>query len=398
MLLDMEAELQAMRALVLRCAVLGDRVAAADVPLRARLERELRDRTPLVKWFGAERTLFHHAQRGAGPRRLWRRPGLQRERHYRDALILPIYEGTSQIQALMSLKDQVKWALERKASLLLGPVRVEATPDTRGDALREMAAGVQPRAALGAREEPRARGPAAGARGRAPPARERFDYALLSAERLCAMLAYTRAAEALVASSTARARACASRTASCTGALPLLRDARRVDPQRRPQHARGALFVSAPAKNGKKTARAPACCGARRASPARPRWCDASGRCWGSASRATTWPCCRWCYSAYGGLKRSARLIHGRGANIFTQWVGDPDAIGSAVMLRTILQHLGAREVRVLDGSLGHPQNRSLVARMRARAARSQRRAAAARAALHGRRLAAARRRQHRRR
>src|SRR6185295_19396772 len=58
MLLDMEAELQAMRALVLRCAVLGDRIAAADGRLRERLERELRDRTPLVKWFGAERTLF----------------------------------------------------------------------------------------------------------------------------------------------------------------------------------------------------------------------------------------------------------------------------------------------------------------------------------------------------
>jgi nanoRNase/pAp phosphatase (c-di-AMP/oligoRNAs hydrolase) len=68
-------------------------------------------------------------------------------------------------------------------------------------------------------------------------------------------------------------------------------------------------------------------------------------------------------YSAYGGLKRSARLIHGRGANIFTQWVGDPDALGSAVMLKAILQHLGAREVRILTGSLGHPQNRNLVAR-----------------------------------
>lgn len=69
-------------------------------------------------------------------------------------------------------------------------------------------------------------------------------------------------------------------------------------------------------------------------------------------------------YSAYGGLKRSARLIHGRGANIFTQWVGDPDALGSAVMLKAILQHLGAREVRILTGSLGHPQNRNLVARI----------------------------------
>lgn len=69
-------------------------------------------------------------------------------------------------------------------------------------------------------------------------------------------------------------------------------------------------------------------------------------------------------YSAYGGLKRSARLIYGRGANIYTQWVGDPDALGSAVMLKAVLEHLGAREVRVLTGSLGHPQNRNLVARI----------------------------------
>jgi nanoRNase/pAp phosphatase (c-di-AMP/oligoRNAs hydrolase) len=66
-------------------------------------------------------------------------------------------------------------------------------------------------------------------------------------------------------------------------------------------------------------------------------------------------------YSAHGGLKRSARQIHGRGANIFTQWVGDPDALGSAVMLKAILEQLGAKEVRILTGSLGHPQNRNLV-------------------------------------
>jgi hypothetical protein len=34
--------------------------------------------------------------------------------------------------------------------------------------------------------------------------------------------------------------------------------------------------------------------------------------------------------AAYRGLKRSAKAIRGRGANIFTQWVGDPDALGSA--------------------------------------------------------------------
>ncbi len=69
-------------------------------------------------------------------------------------------------------------------------------------------------------------------------------------------------------------------------------------------------------------------------------------------------------YAAYGGLKRAARQIRGRGANIFTQWVGDPDALGSAVMLKAILEQLGAKEVRILTGSLGHPQNRNLVARI----------------------------------
>jgi nanoRNase/pAp phosphatase (c-di-AMP/oligoRNAs hydrolase) len=68
-------------------------------------------------------------------------------------------------------------------------------------------------------------------------------------------------------------------------------------------------------------------------------------------------------YAAYRGLKRSAKAIRGRGANIFTQWVGDPDALGSAVLLTAILRKLGAEEVRILTGSLGHPQNRNLVER-----------------------------------
>ncbi len=68
-------------------------------------------------------------------------------------------------------------------------------------------------------------------------------------------------------------------------------------------------------------------------------------------------------HAAYMGLKRSSKAIRGRGANIFTQWVGDPDALGSAVMLRAILRALGAQEVRILTGSLGHPQNRNLIER-----------------------------------
>ena len=65
----------------------------------------------------------------------------------------------------------------------------------------------------------------------------------------------------------------------------------------------------------------------------------------------------RLAYLAYSGLKRSAPLIRERGANIFTQWTGDPDAFGSAIMLEAILRKLGAEQVRILTGALGHPQN-----------------------------------------
>lgn len=65
----------------------------------------------------------------------------------------------------------------------------------------------------------------------------------------------------------------------------------------------------------------------------------------------------RLAYSAYAGLKRSAPLVRERGANIFTQWTGDPDAFGSAIMLEAILRKLGAEHVRILTGALGHPQN-----------------------------------------
>ena len=66
-------------------------------------------------------------------------------------------------------------------------------------------------------------------------------------------------------------------------------------------------------------------------------------------------------HAAYMGLKQNAPLIRGRGANVFTQWVGDPDALGSALLLRAVLTALGAKEVRILTGSLGHPQNYKLV-------------------------------------
>ncbi len=100
---------------------------------------------------------------------------------------------------------------------------------------------------------------------------------------------------------------------------------------------------------------------------------------------------------AYMGLKRSAKAIRGRGANIFTQWVGDPDALGSAVLLSAILRELGAEEVRILTGSLGHPQNRNLVERCGIKLHDPNRERLEAGPALHGGHLAAARHAGHQR-
>jgi alkylation response protein AidB-like acyl-CoA dehydrogenase len=233
MLLDMEVEVAALRALVYRCTSLQDRItglqrSGGSSAERAGLEKELRDRTPLVKWLGAERALWVartavQVHGGYGVVQDY-----EVERHYRNALILPIYEGTSQIQALMSLKDQARWMMRNAWRLVRGPVRVECTPGDLGEALGEMAReynhalrhslmeslGVGGLVALAARA----------VSGRpADPDRSRMAYALLCAERLAQMLALTRAAEALAAH--AEASAARRRVAEryVRRALPLVR-------------------------------------------------------------------------------------------------------------------------------------------------------------------------------
>src|SRR5262249_44716986 len=159
---------------------------------------ELRERTPLVKWLGSERPLWvaRSAVQVHGGYGVVQDYDV--ERHYRDALILPIYEGTSQIQSLMSLRDQVGWALRAPWRLLAGSVAVDVPPTPLGDGVRDLAAeyGRALRYALRAGVGV---GPlAAAAWRRRPPGRERLGYALLHAERLASILASTRAAEALV--------------------------------------------------------------------------------------------------------------------------------------------------------------------------------------------------------
>jgi alkylation response protein AidB-like acyl-CoA dehydrogenase len=229
LLLDMEAEVAALRALVYRCTSLHDQIVgleraggAADRRAAARLGRELRDRTPLLKWFGSERPLWitRAAVQVHGGYGVVEEYGV--ERLYRDALILPIYEGTSQIQALMSLKDQVRWVLQRPHRLVTGAVSVEVPPDTLGDAVREMAGEYNRTLRRVVGESLGAAGMARAWRGREPD-RERMGPALLAAERLCAMLSYTRAAEALAAHAGAgtERRRLAERFVSRS--LPLLR-------------------------------------------------------------------------------------------------------------------------------------------------------------------------------
>jgi 3-(methylthio)propanoyl-CoA dehydrogenase len=231
LLLDMEAETAAMRALVYRCTALQDRIlglerqpAAAGKGELASLKRALRDRTPLTKWFGSERTLWitRSAVQVHGGYGVVQDYDV--ERHYRNALILPIYEGTSQIQCLMSLKDQVRWALEKPWRALTGPVSVEAPQDTLGDALQEMAYEYNRAFRYVLRQSAGLGALVLAAMGRvSEPAREDMGYALLSADRLGLMLAHTRAAEALcaLAGASRRHRGLAERFVHRS--LPLLR-------------------------------------------------------------------------------------------------------------------------------------------------------------------------------
>ena len=203
LLLDMEAEVAGLRALVYRCTALQDEIVGLErtgggAEKVRRLKRALRERTPLVKWLGSERPLWvaRSAVQVHGGYGVVQEYDV--ERHYRDALILPIYEGTSQIQALMSLKDQMGWALAAPWRLLAGPLQVEVPHGPQGDGVRDLAAEYGRalryvlRAGVGL-------GPlAAAAWRRRPPGREHLGYALLHAERLASILASTRAAEALV--------------------------------------------------------------------------------------------------------------------------------------------------------------------------------------------------------
>ncbi len=82
------------------------------------VKRRARDLTPLLKYMGAEKAvelsqLALKIHGGVGYTKEY-----EVEKLVRDALVLPIYEGTSQIQSLMALKDQLQAALKDPAGFL----------------------------------------------------------------------------------------------------------------------------------------------------------------------------------------------------------------------------------------------------------------------------------------
>lgn len=124
-LFDMEAELKVFRSLSYRAAFyssmveIGERLLKREPNLskakreevKERVkyyEKKLRDWTPLIKWWAGERSYIHarnclQIHGGYGYTKEY-----QPEWWLRESLILSIYEGTSEIQALMCIKDTMK--------------------------------------------------------------------------------------------------------------------------------------------------------------------------------------------------------------------------------------------------------------------------------------------------
>ena len=138
MLLEMETTVRGLRALVLEAALRQDLVTFAK---DERAARELRELTPLVKWYGSEEVIrvcrmALQIYGGVGVVTEY-----EVERFMRDSLILPIYEGTSQIQSLMAVRDMMKMVLRNPASLLgAGPSPMLADAAFEGQPGRDFAA------------------------------------------------------------------------------------------------------------------------------------------------------------------------------------------------------------------------------------------------------------------
>lgn len=124
---EMQTDIQAIRALAVQAAwheelsqklKLALRFMELSGEERARLEREQkrherrsRHLTPLLKWLAAEKAveIARRSVQVHGGSGYIQETGV--EKLLRDAMVFPIYEGTSQIQALMAMKDNLLGAV-----------------------------------------------------------------------------------------------------------------------------------------------------------------------------------------------------------------------------------------------------------------------------------------------
>jgi hypothetical protein len=210
----MQTTVGGLRALWMETAVAYDLVQGLDARLRQlsevdperstiearkrRIERYLRELTPLVKYYGSEEAI-RVARTGM---QVFGGYGVVKdyhvERYLRDSLILPIYEGTSQIQSLMATKDLLKQVMRKPGALLVpGGFSDSLTRIDMDTELARLYRGAL-RSFSGALgwlmlDLGRQLGPARIAtliRGNADLDEDALGYVLLSAERLTRMLAH----------------------------------------------------------------------------------------------------------------------------------------------------------------------------------------------------------------
>ena len=197
MLLEMETTVAGLRALIVEAAALQDAVMHGTDDSTVWRLREL---TPLVKWYGSEEAV-HTCRRAL---QIFGGYGVVTEydveRHMRDALITPIYEGTSQIQSLMAVRDLMRSLLRKPQSLLSGgPSVTLARAKFDGDAGRDFAAA---RSTLvwtlrGLTTGLARKGGVALLRGGRQPSDEELQPFMLNAERITETLAHIHVARAL---------------------------------------------------------------------------------------------------------------------------------------------------------------------------------------------------------
>ncbi|NOY28427.1 MAG: hypothetical protein GXP62_21430 [Oligoflexia bacterium] len=159
MLAGMQTDIQAIRALGIQAAwheelnqKLRLALAHLDVPAeeRQRMERDQafharrsRHLTPLLKWYSSERAVDIARQSvqihgGAG---YIKETGV--EKLLRDAMVFPIYEGTSQIQALMVMKDNLMAAVRDPQRFLRATAQARWKSLSARDPLERQVAGLR---------------------------------------------------------------------------------------------------------------------------------------------------------------------------------------------------------------------------------------------------------------